>query len=125
MNIRQFIAAWPDLLQGDVNPYKWNTNAGLMAQELIVQLLTATYAVCNAARLLIYVPQIVAIAREQSGAHAISMFSWIFWSFSHAVTAVYCHIVVNDPLLSSMMWGNAFGCLAVVALTAAKRRRYG
>ena len=97
----------------------------LMSQELIVQSLTAIYAVCNAARLLIYVPQIVAIAREQSGAHAISMFSWIFWSFSHAVTAVYCHIVVNDPLLSSMMWGNAFGCLAVVVLTAAKRRRYG
>ena len=125
VNIRQCIGAWPDLLQADVNPYKWNANADLMAQELIVQLLTATYAVCNAARLLIYVPQIVAIARERSGAHAISMFSWVFWSFSHAVTAVYCHIVVNDPLLSSMMWGNAFGCLAVVVLTAAKRRRYG
>mgnify|MGYP003397522379 CR=1 FL=1 len=125
MNIRQFIAAWPDLLQGDVNPCKWNANADLMAQELIVQLLTATYAVCNAVRLLIYVPQIVAIARERSGAYAISMFSWIFWSFSHAVTAVYCHIVVSDPLLGSMMWGNAFGCLAVVVLTAAKRRRYG
>jgi uncharacterized protein with PQ loop repeat len=96
-----------------------------MSQELILQSITAIYAVCNAVRLLIYVPQIVAIARERSGAHAISMFSWIFWSFSHAVTAVYCQIVVNDPLLGSMMWGNAFGCLAVVVLTAAKRRRYG
>ena len=125
VKILQIIAAWPDSLQEDVNPYKWNANADLMTQELIVQLLTAIYAVCNAVRLLIYVPQIVAIARERSGAYAISMFSWIFWSFSHAITAVYCHIVVNDPLLGSMMWGNAFGCLAVVVLTAAKRRRYG
>ena len=76
-----------------------------MTQELIVQLLTATYAVCNSVRLLIYVPQIVAIARERSGAYVISMFSWIFWSFSHAVTAAYCRIVVHDPLLGSMMWG--------------------
>ena len=97
----------------------------MISQELILQSITAIYAVCNAVRLLIYVPQIVAIARERSGAHAISMFSWIFWSFSHAVTAVYCHIIVNDPLLGSMMWGDAFGCLAVVVLTAAKRRRYG
>ena len=96
-----------------------------MSQELILQSITAIYAVCNAVRLLIYVPQIVAIARERSGAHAISMFSWIFWSFSHAVTAVYCYIVVNDLLLGSMMWGNALGCFAVVVLTAAKRRRYG
>jgi len=125
VNIRQFVAAWPDLALGDVNPYKWSANADVMTQELIVQSLTAIYALCNAVRLLIYVPQIVAIARERSGAYAISMFSWTFWSFSHAVTAIYCHIVVHDPLLGGMMWGNAFGCLAVVVLTAAKRRRYG
>ena len=35
-----------------------------MTQELLLQSITAIYAVCNAARLLSYVPQIVAVARE-------------------------------------------------------------
>lgn len=96
-----------------------------MSNELLLQWITASYAVCNSVRLLFYAPQIVAIAREHSGAHAISIATWVFWSFSHAVTAVYCYAVVNDALLGSMMWGNAFGCIAVVTLTAAKRRRYG
>ncbi|MBA2547113.1 MAG: hypothetical protein H0V16_01475 [Burkholderiaceae bacterium] len=38
-----------------------------MSNELILQLITATYALCNAARLLSYVPQIIAVARESSG----------------------------------------------------------
>ncbi len=53
-----------------------------MSNDLLVQSITAIYAVCNAVRLLFYVPQIVAVAREHSGAHAISITTWMFWSFS-------------------------------------------
>lgn len=94
-----------------------------MPHDLLLQLLTACYAVCNAMRLLFYVPQMVAVVRDPSGAHAISLVTWGFWSFSHAVTAVYCHAVANDLLLAGMMWGNAAGCFAVVGLTVMKRRR--
>ena len=66
-----------------------------MTQELLLQSITAIYALCNAARLLSYVPQIVVVARECSGAHALSLISWTFWSFSHAVTAIYCATVVD------------------------------
>lgn len=96
-----------------------------MSNDLILQSITAIYAICNAMRLLSYVPQIVAVARENSGAHAISLASWLFWVLSHAITAVYCAAVVKDPLLAGMMWGNAAGCLGVVVLTAMKRQRYG
>ena len=96
-----------------------------MSQDLILQLITAIYAVSNAIRLLFYVPQIVAVARERSGADAISIITWTFWSLSHAVTAIYCYAIVHDALLGFMMWGNALGCFAVVVLTTAKRRRYG
>lgn len=91
----------------------------------ITTIITGIYALCNAVRLLFYVPQIVAVARERSPAHAISLMCWIFWSVSHAITAIYCYAVVNDGLLSGMMWGNAIGCVAVVALTTMKRRQYG
>lgn len=50
-----------------------------MSNDLILQLITAIYALCNTARLLSYVPQVVAVARENSGAHAISLTSWLFW----------------------------------------------
>ena len=96
-----------------------------MSGDMALHSITALYAVCNAARLLSYVPQIVAVAREQSGAHAISISAWLFWFVSHAITAVYGAEVLRDPLLAGMMWGNAAGCLAVAAITVSKRRRFG
>lgn len=96
-----------------------------MSNELMLLAITALYTVCNALRLLSYVPQIVAVARENSGAHAISLMSWSFWLLSHAATALYCATVVKDPLLAAMMWGNTAGCVGVVALTVIKRHRYG
>jgi len=96
-----------------------------MSNELVLLGITGIYTVCNTLRLLSYLPQIVAVARENSGAHAISLMSWWFWMVSHAATAVYCATVVKDPLLAAMMWGNTVGCVAVVALTMMKRQRYG
>jgi hypothetical protein len=45
-------------------------------------------------------------------------------AFSHAVTTVYCGMVVSDPLLAAMMLGNTLGSCAIVALTARKRYAY-
>ena len=112
-------------LSAEARKRRQSANSLEMSHELILQSITAIYAVCNAVRLLFYVPQVMAVARERSGAYAISIITWTFWSFSHAVTAVYCYAVIHDALLSFMMWGNAFGCIAVVALTMVKRHRYG
>ena len=96
-----------------------------MSNDLILHAITGFYVACNAVRLVSYVPQIVAVAREHSGAHAISLVTWFFWTLSNAATAVYCSTVVNDVLLTGTMWGNAAGCLAVASLTVMKRQRYG
>lgn len=94
-----------------------------MTQELLLHWITGIYAVCNVVRLLFYVPQLLAVVRDPLGACAISLSTWTFWTFSHAVTTVYCGMVVCDPLLAAMMLGNTVGSLAVVVLTA--RKRYG
>ena len=107
---------------GSSPTHRW---ASAMHTDAVLQSITAVYAVCNSLRLVSYVPQIVAVVRETSGAHAISIASWVFWMVSHAITAVYGRAVLNDPLLAWMMWGNAAGCLAIAALTVAKRLRYG
>jgi len=96
-----------------------------MSNELLLEVITGIYVACNAVRLLSYVPQIVAVAREHSGAYAISLVTWLFWTLSNASTAVYCSTVIDDVLLTSTMWGNAAGCFAVASLTAMKRQRYG
>lgn len=96
-----------------------------MTDNLLLQLITTAYVACNAVRLLSYVPQIVAVAREGSGAHAISLTTWLFWTLSNAATAIYCSTVINDLLLAATMWGNAAGCVAVASLTMMKRQRYG
>lgn len=88
-------------------------------------LVTTIYAGCSAVRILFYVPQMLAVARERSAAHAVSIVSWTFWSISHAATAVYALVVTHDALLGAMMWCNTAGCGAIVALTAMKRRRFG
>ena len=93
-----------------------------MTQELVLHSITVMYAVCNVVRLLFYVPQLLAVARDCSGAYAISLSTWTFWTFSHAVTTLYCGTVVNDSLLAAMMLGNTLGSCAIVALTA--RQRY-
>jgi len=94
-----------------------------MTNELMLQWITGVYAVCNVVRLVFYVPQLIAVMRDPAGACAISLSTWTFWSFSHAVTTVYCGAVVNDLLLAAMMLGNTLGSCAIVALTA--RRRFG
>lgn len=96
-----------------------------MEQDIFLQSVTAVYVACNAVRLLSYVPQIIAVARERSGAHALSLATWLFWTLSNASTAIYCSTVINDLLLASTMWGNAAGCMAVASLTMMKRQRYG
>jgi len=96
-----------------------------MSNDLLLQAITGVYVSSNAVRLLFYVPQIVAVAREHSGAHAISLVTWFFWMISNAATAVYCSTVIDDYLLTGMMWGNAVGCFAVASLTVMKRQRYG
>lgn len=96
-----------------------------MTQELVLQAITGVYVACNAVRLLSYIPQIIAVSRERSGAHAISLATWLFWTLSNVATAIYCSTVIHDLLLATAMWGNACGCIAVASLTIAKRQRYG
>ncbi|MBA2548210.1 MAG: hypothetical protein H0V16_07095 [Burkholderiaceae bacterium] len=91
----------------------------------LTAIVTTIYASCSALRLLFYVPQMVAIVRERSAAHAISLASWIFWSLSHAATAMYGYVVANDALLAAMMMCNTLGSSSIVALTLIKRLRYG
>ena len=74
-------------------------------------------------RLVSYLPQICKVARDRNGASAISYSTWTLWTGCHLSTGLYAAINLSDFLLAAASVLYALCCLAVIALTAAKRRR--
>ena len=74
-------------------------------------------------RLVSYLPQICKVARDRNGASAISYATWTLWTGCHLSTGLYAIVNLSDLLLAAASVLYALCCLAVIALTAAKRRR--
>jgi len=81
----------------------------------------AVFAVCNGVRVIAYVPQIVAVARDSSGASAISYTTWGLFAVSHLSTVAYALLVLNDRRMAAVFIANTVCCLVIVGLTAWKR----
>ena len=75
-------------------------------------------------RLVAYLPQIYKVARDRNGASAISYATWILWTGCHLSTGLYAVVNLSDLLLAAASVLYALCCLGVIALTAAKRRRF-
>jgi hypothetical protein len=86
--------------------------------------ITALYIIFNTGRVLSYLPQIFAVAREKSAATAISLVTWLFWTGANLTTGLYATFKVPDFYLALMSYGNALGCIAVVIIVMFKRAKY-
>jgi uncharacterized protein with PQ loop repeat len=84
----------------------------------------AVFAICNSIRVFAYVPQIVAVARDQRGASAISYTTWGLFAVSHLSTVTYALLVINDWRMAAVFIANTVCCLAIVGLTVWKRAVY-
>ena len=74
-------------------------------------------------RLVSYFPQIYRVARDRNGASAISYATWAVWIGCHVSTGLYAAVNLGDGLLAAASLLYALCCLAVIAITASKRRR--
>jgi hypothetical protein len=83
------------------------------------------FTVCNTARILAYLPQIVKIGRDTQGAAAISYTTWALFGVSHLSTVAYAVLVVDDWRMAAVFAANTLCCVTIVSLTAWKRLDHG
>lgn len=85
----------------------------------------AAFGFFNVLRLVSYFPQILAVARDDCGASAISIPCWTIWIGANTSTALYAGLNVRDFALALISLFNALCCVAVLLLALLKRFRTG
>ncbi len=83
------------------------------------------YLATNSARVLTYVPQIVAVWRCTDGARAISLLTWGSWMIANVTAVAYGVLVVHDEFFVAISAINLTGCSAVTLIAARRRRDQG
>ncbi|WP_428671920.1 hypothetical protein [Reyranella sp.] len=87
----------------------------------LLDLIAIAFGASNALRLVSYLPQIVAVARDRHGAATISVSCWSIWIGANVSTALYAWAHLDDLSLVAVSVLNAAGCGTVLALALAKR----
>jgi enoyl-CoA hydratase/carnithine racemase len=86
-----------------------------------IDLVAAAFDLFNVLRLASYFPQLVAVARDQNGATAISFSCWSIWIGANAATAAYAWLNLRDVPLAVVSAFNGICCGAVLTLALYKR----
>jgi uncharacterized protein YjiS (DUF1127 family) len=89
-----------------------------------VGLAAVTFAACNSARVLAYIPQIVRIAHDQNGSPGVSCLTWAGFATANFSTVAYA-LVTSAWIMAAVFGVNAVFCLAIVTLTAWRRFQSG
>jgi hypothetical protein len=92
-----------------------------MPHPIGLDVVALAFSAFNVLRIVFYVPQIVAVARDQHGAQAISFSCWTVWACANVSTGVYAWDRLGDDTLVLVTGLNAACCIAVLVLTAYKR----
>lgn len=79
------------------------------------------FLVTNAGRVLAYLPQIVAIARDRNRAAAVSCATWSLFFVSNLASALYAGIIATDVAMMVAFAANTLCCAAIVGLLCWKR----
>ena len=86
-------------------------------------LVAVCFVVFNAARILLYLPQLRTCLHDQQGCPTINLLTWASWIVANASTGLYMWMFQGDAWGLVLNLGNALMCAATVVVTMAKRRR--
>jgi len=87
----------------------------------LADLALVAFALCNGARVLAYIPQIICAARDRNCANAISLTTWSLLVASNISTSGYAITQLADWTIAGIFAVNTIFGVAVVAVTAWKR----
>jgi hypothetical protein len=79
------------------------------------------FTVLNGARIVAYLPQIVCVHRDRSGASSVSMMTWGMFFSANMATVFYALAVIGDRVMAGVFAANAVACVAIFALILRKR----
>ena len=82
------------------------------------------FAVCNGARVVAYLPQLLKAATDKNGASSISLMTWFLFVIANLSTVAYALINRSDWWLAACFAGNALCCVAIVLITTWKRHSH-
>jgi hypothetical protein len=102
------------------------TFTGQVANQSTFQAIIAVaYFLFNSFRVFTYLPQILAVSKDNTGAKAISILTWIAWTIANLTAGLYAEFVLAKPdyMLAIMSYGNAIGCGTVIGIVMYKRNK--
>ena len=90
----------------------------------VTELVSWAFFAVNAGRIFAYLPQIVAAAKCQNGAAAVSRATWSYFAFAHFTGAMYGLVVIHDHMMVIVFIGNFLACCVLVGLVSWKKWRH-
>jgi hypothetical protein len=87
-------------------------------------LVAVCFVLFNAARILLYLPQLQTCLRDQQGCPTINLLTWSSWIVANASSGLYMWMFLGDGWGLVLNLGNALMCGATVGVAVIKRRRY-
>lgn len=72
----------------------------------------------------VYIPQIVRLLRDQTGAAAISLVSWASWATLRLPAMLYALAVTNDIIMLVITTGDLIGRLCVFGVASWKKHDF-
>ena len=82
------------------------------------------FTVLNGARIFAYVPQIVCVCRDRTGASSVSMSTWGTFCAANLATVFYAIAGTGDRVVAGIFALNAVACISIFALILRNRAQH-
>jgi hypothetical protein len=79
------------------------------------------FTALNGARIVAYLPQIICVCRDRTGASSVSMMTWGMFCSANLATVFYALTVTGDKVIAFVFTLNAIACIIIFALILRKR----
>jgi len=73
---------------------------------------------------LVYIPQIIRLLKDKTGAYSISLVSWASWAVLRIPAMMYALAVTNDIIMFLIVGGDLLGRIGVFGIASWKKKDF-